>query len=217
MLPTGTGPGGVGKSSRACATVDDQRSLGALRPAGDATAQGLLPEPKEGMDRSGSAPSAGLRGEPSRRLSGISSMDARDRVGGGVRQPDPADRRAGLPNRDRAGSRFGERDPGPPRARGPPRRRAPRGRLTSHRRVEPRIRALRPPCLLAPASMGAPSRAKLYATLTLSRSVWRTRIARAIFRLRACFPIARAFHAGSTVTVTWRARPFMRMSTSLGW
>ena len=54
------------------------------------------------------------------------------------------------------------------------------------------------------------------ATLTLTMSEWRSRIARATLRFLPAFPIARAFQAGSTVTVAWRPFPFGERSTRFG-
>ncbi len=55
-----------------------------------------------------------------------------------------------------------------------------------------------------------------YATLTDTMSVWRRRTARAILRFRPALPIARAFQAGSTLTVACRPLPFGVNSTLIG-
>jgi hypothetical protein len=47
-------------------------------------------------------------------------------------------------------------------------------------------------------------------------SEWRSRIARATFKFFPAFPMARAFHAGSTVTVACRPFPYGVRSTRFG-
>src|SRR5208282_3469841 len=85
---------------------------------------------------------------------------------------------------------------------------------SAHGHVRPRAPRFSLPLTVRPG--GAAPWVAGQATLTLTMSEWRRRIARATFRFLPAFPIARAFQAGSTVTVTWRPFPFGARSTRFG-